>query len=258
MKITVKSVNDRVMVLGNDTSKLMSRYDLLDYVKDKLNPYSLIDNVDFQDGVITIYKVEYGTGKEYKDEIVFDEKLTSDETYMKWFFNAINTYRSELHNYNHWAIKRIEDGRLAEEAYNTALDVFSEYVFEDQILPIEHDEVAKEVIKLLNNPTKKFYSELEKMYYSTDEGKSLKRGANLVKGATAISSVVLFTAGLSNEIVASIASAFVGSGLSACAFIGHSNKKDAKDFVSKNLVSLIVELEHKYAVEDGKKLTKEQ
>ncbi len=110
MKITVKSVNDRVMILGNDTSKLMSRYDLLDYVKDKLNPYSLIDNVDFQDGVITIYKVEYGTGKEYKDEIVFDEKLTSDETYMKWFLNAINTYRSELHNYNHWAIKRIEDG----------------------------------------------------------------------------------------------------------------------------------------------------
>ncbi len=125
-------------------------------------------------------------------------------------------------------------------------------------MPIEHDEVAKEVIKLLNNPTKKFYSELEKMYYSTDEGKRLKRGANLVKGATAISSVVLFTAGLSNEIVASIASAFVGSGLSACAFIGHSNKKDAKDFVEKNLVSLIVELEQKYAVEDGKKLTKEQ
>lgn len=168
MKIIVKSVNDRVMVLGNDTSKLMLRYDLLDYVKDKLNPYSLIDNVDFQDGVITIYKIEYGTGREYTDEVVLDEKLISDGSYMKWFLSGINTYRSELHNYNHWAVKRIEEGKLAEEAFNTALDVFSEYVFEDQILSIEHDEVAKEVIKLLNNPTKKFYSELEKMYYSTD------------------------------------------------------------------------------------------
>lgn len=168
MKYFVKKVNNEVAFINNGKSIIIPYGVFFAEIFSEMHTFAIIDSFVLDENVITINKVDYYTGKKYKDEIYLEPALLE----CKGFMDGLNAYLDDQNNKIYYVNMGSKEHYLNGEFdsvvnFNTNKFVDG-YYFNFTSPCIKSEEVAAKVHENFMNPDydlwKKMNSRLKRLY----------------------------------------------------------------------------------------------
>ena len=168
MKYFVKKVNNEVAFIKNGKCTIFSYDDFFAEIFSEMHTFAIIDSFVLDENVITINKVDYYTGKRYKDEIYLEPALLECKDFMAVLNAYLGKQKIKIDHVNMESKAHYWNGEFDSVVSSYTNTFVNEYDFDFTSPCIENEEVAAKVHEQFMNPDydlwKKMNSRLKKLY----------------------------------------------------------------------------------------------
>lgn len=168
MKYFVRKVNNEVAFIRNGKSTIFSYDGFFTQIFSEMHTFTIIDSFVLDENVITINKVDYYTGKRYKDEIYLEPALLECKDFMDGLNAWLNKQEITIYHVNKKSKGLYSNGDFNSVVSSESNKLVDYYDFNSTSPHIESEEVAAKTHENFMNPDydlwKRMDSRLKKLY----------------------------------------------------------------------------------------------
>ena len=168
MKYFVRKVNDEVAFIRNGKSTIFSYDGFFTEIFSEMHTFTIIDSFVLDENVITINKVDYYTGKRYKDEIYLEPALLQCKDFMDGLKAWLDKQEITIYHVNKKSKGLYSNGDFTRAVYFKSNKFVDYYDFNFTSPHFESEEVAAKIHENFMNPDynlwKRMNSSLKELY----------------------------------------------------------------------------------------------